>query len=96
MPYGARSHQVCQGLSPSLSLSLLDRVCHEPLLGAVRAQDVLAVRDEALADHGRLAGGAEEAVVVPVATFERDEARAADACGEEGEEGRGRGERTGG
>ena len=59
--------------------SLLDGVRHEPLLGAIRAQDVLVVRDEALADHGDLAGGAGEAVVVPVPALERDEAGAADA-----------------
>ena len=61
-------------------ISLLDGVRHEPLLGAIRAQDVLVVRDEALADHGDLAGGAGEAVVVPVPALERDEAGAADAC----------------
>ena len=58
---------------------LLDRVGHEPLLGALGAEDVLVVGDEPLADHGGLAGGAEEAVVVPVPALERDEARPADA-----------------
>ena len=62
-----------------LPLLLLDGVGHEPLLGALRAEDVLVVGDEALADHGGLAGGAEEAVVVPVPALERDEARPADA-----------------
>ena len=58
---------------------LLHRVRHEPLLGALRTEDVLVVRDEALAHHGHLAGGAHEAVVVPVPALERDEAGAADA-----------------
>lgn len=52
---------------------------HELLLGALRADDVLAVGDEALADQRGLALRADEAVVVPVAVFERDEASAADA-----------------
>ena len=60
-------------------LLLLDGVGHEPLLGALGAEDVLVVGDEPLADHGGLAGGAEEAVVVPVPALERDEARAPDA-----------------
>ena len=46
--------------------SLLHRVGHELLLGALRADDVLAVRDEALAHHRALAAGADEAVIVPV------------------------------
>ena len=53
---------------------------HQLLLGALRADDVLGVGDEALADEGGLAGGATEAVVVPVAAFEGDESGAADAC----------------
>ena len=59
--------------------SLLHRVGHELLLGAVRADDLLVVRDEALADHGNFAGRADEAVVVPVPALERDESGAADA-----------------
>lgn len=53
---------------------------HELLLGALGADDVVGVRDEAPADQRRLAGRADEAVVVPVAVLERDEAGAADAC----------------
>ena len=45
-------------------------VSHQLLLGALGTDDVLAVGDEALADHAALAGGADEAVVVPVATLE--------------------------
>lgn len=52
---------------------------HELLFGALRADDVLAVGDEALADERGLALRADEAVVVPVAVLERDEAGAADA-----------------
>ena len=54
-------------------------VRHEFLLGALRTDDVLGVGDEALPDEGGLAGGAAEAVVVPVPALEGDEARAADA-----------------
>ena len=67
-------------LPPDRRCLLLDGVGHEALLGALRAEDVLVVGDEALPDHGSLAGGAEEAVVVPVPPLERDEARPPDAC----------------
>ena len=49
--------------------SQLHRVGHELLLGALRADDVLAVRDEALAHHRALAARADEAVVMPVAAL---------------------------
>lgn len=52
---------------------------HEFLLGALGADDVLAVGDEALADQAGLALRADEAVVVPVAVLEGDETGAADA-----------------
>lgn len=52
---------------------------HELLFGALGADDVLSVGDEALAHEGGLALRADEAVVVPVAVLERDEAGAADA-----------------
>lgn len=52
---------------------------HDLLFGALRADDVLGVGDEALAHQRRLALRADEAVVVPVAVLERDEAGAADA-----------------
>ena len=60
--------------------SLFDGVSGQLFLCAVRADDVLIVRDEAFADHRGFTGGADEAVVVPVTTLERDEARSADAC----------------
>jgi hypothetical protein len=53
---------------------------HELLFRALRADDVLAVGNEALPDERGLALRANEAVVVPVAVLERDEAGAADAC----------------
>ena len=49
---------------------LLHGVGHQLLLGALGADDVLTVRDEALAHHRALAAGADEAVVVPVAALE--------------------------
>merc|ERR1719340_36247 len=45
---------------------LLHSVGHQLLLGALGADDVLPVRDEALPHHAGLAGRADEAVVVPV------------------------------
>ena len=48
---------------------LLHSVSHQLLLGALGADDVLPVRDEALAHHAALAAGADEAVVVPVTTL---------------------------
>lgn len=51
---------------------------HELLLGALWADDVLSVGDEAFAHEGGLALSTNEAVVVPVTVFERDEASAAD------------------
>jgi len=59
---------------------LLHGVGHQLLLGALWADDVLAVGDEALAHHAALAARADEAVVVPVPALERDEPGAADAC----------------
>jgi len=52
---------------------LLHCVRHQLLLGALRADDVLPVRDETLPHHAGLAGGADEAIVVPMSTLERDE-----------------------
>lgn len=52
---------------------------HELLFGALGADYVGAVGDEALANQGGLALGADEAIVVPVAVLEWDEAGAADA-----------------
>lgn len=57
----------------------IETYLHELLLRAFGADDVLGVGDEALAHEGRLALRADEAVVVPVAVFERNEASAADA-----------------
>lgn len=59
---------------------LLHRVGHQLLLGALGADNVLAVRDKTFAHHGCLAGGAHETIVVPVAALERDETGAADSC----------------
>jgi len=47
---------------------------HQLLLRALGADDVVSISDEAPADQGSLAGGADEAVVVPVAVLEGDEA----------------------
>lgn len=47
------------------------------LLSALRAENVLRVRDEAFADERVAALRADEAVVVPVAVLERNEAGAA-------------------
>lgn len=58
---------------------LLHGVRHQLLLGALRADDVLAVRDEPLAHHAGLAAGADEAVVVPVPALEGDEPGAPDS-----------------
>lgn len=52
---------------------------HELLLGAFRADDVFGVGDESSADQRRLARGADEAIVVPVAVLERNESGAADS-----------------
>lgn len=52
---------------------------HELLLGALRADDVLCVGNESLADQRGLALGTDEAIVVPVSVLERDETGAADA-----------------
>lgn len=55
-------------------------VLHQLLLGTLGTDDVGGVRDEATADQRRLAAGAAEAVVVPVAILERNESRTTDAC----------------
>ena len=49
---------------------LFNSVSHKLLLGALGADNVLSVGDEALAHHAALAGGADEAIVVPVTTLE--------------------------
>ena len=56
------------------------RPLQQLLLGALRADDVVRVRDEAASDQRRLARGADEAVVVPVPVLERDESGATDSC----------------
>ena len=66
----------CRSLKPLL----LDSVCHQLLLGTLWADDVLPVRDEALAHHAALAGGADETVVVPVTTLERNETGSTNPC----------------
>ncbi len=52
---------------------------HQLVPGAIWTDDVLAVGDEALAGHGHLAEGADEALRVPVAPLEADEPGAAGA-----------------
>lgn len=59
---------------------MLDCISHKFLLGALRADDVLPVGDEALAYHAGLARPASEAVVVPMAALEGDESGTADTC----------------
>jgi len=56
------------------------RVLGQLLLGTLWAEDVGGVGDEAFAHQGVLAHRADEAVVVPVAVFERYEAGASDTC----------------
>lgn len=50
------------------------------LFGTLWAQDIGAIRDEALAYERVLAHGADEAVIMPVAVFKGDEAGATDTC----------------
>lgn len=54
-------------------------ILHQLLLGTLRTDDILLVGDEATADQGRFAHGADEAIVVPVTVFERDETGTADS-----------------
>lgn len=52
---------------------------HQLLLGALGTDDVLLVGDETAPDQRRFAHGTDEAIVVPVAILERDEARTTNA-----------------
>lgn len=52
---------------------------HELLLGTLRTQNVRAICDETFANKRRLAHCADEAVVVPVTVFKRDESGAANS-----------------
>lgn len=52
---------------------------HQLLPSAFGTQNVGSISDEALADQGVSAHGTDEAVVVPVAVLERDEAGSADS-----------------
>lgn len=54
-------------------------ILHQLLLGTLRTDDILLVGDEATADQRRFAHGADEAIVVPVTVFERDETGTADS-----------------
>lgn len=49
------------------------------LFGAIRADDILVISNETLADQTYLTCSAEEAIVVPVTIFERNEFSAADS-----------------
>lgn len=59
---------------------MLYSISHKFLLCTLRADDVLSVSDESLSYHTGLARPAGEAVVVPMATLERDESGSADTC----------------
>lgn len=52
---------------------------HQLLLGALGTDDVLLVGDETAPNQRRFAHGTDEAIVVPVAILERDEARTTNA-----------------
>jgi len=64
----------------SIKLLLLNSIGHQLLLRALRADDVLPICDEPLTHHAALAGGADEAVVVPVTTLERNETGSTNPC----------------
>lgn len=69
----------------SAGCSLVDLVCvrgrlHQLLLGALGADDIFCVSDETSAHQRGFARSADEAIVVPVAIFKRDESSAANAC----------------
>lgn len=53
---------------------------HQLLLGTIRTQDVGSVGDESTAHQTSFAAGTHEAVVMPMAILERDEACAANSC----------------
>lgn len=53
---------------------------HQFLLGALRTDDVILIGDESTANQAGLANGTEEAIVVPVSVFERDELGATNSC----------------
>lgn len=55
------------------------RALHQLLLGALGTNDVLAVGDKASSDQRSFAARANEAIIMPVSIFERDETSAADA-----------------
>lgn len=55
-------------------------VSHEFFLGTLRTNDFVSVSDEALANHRSFAGGAGEAIVVPVTTLKRYEPCTSNAC----------------
>lgn len=56
------------------------RALHQLHLGALGADDVVAVGDEATSDQRGFAARADEAVVMPVPVLERDEASATNTC----------------
>lgn len=69
--------------SPSSPVVILivvkSRALHQLQLGALRADDVLAVGDKTTSDQRGPAARANEAIIMPVPVLERDEASAADA-----------------
>jgi hypothetical protein len=59
---------------------LFHGISHELLFGTFWANDVLSVCNEAFADHATFAAAADEAIIVPVTTFEWDESGTSDTC----------------
>lgn len=55
-------------------------ISHQLLFGTLRTNDIGGIGDKSAADQRRLAAGAAEAIIVPVAVLERDETRSTDAC----------------
>lgn len=66
-------------VDPAVVLVKPARALHQLHLGALGADDVVAVGDEATSDQRGLAARADEAIIMPVPILERDEASAANA-----------------
>jgi len=78
-----RNLRICRKLTCSLHCGTPlggIRELGELLFGALWAEDIGGVGNEALTDERLFAHGADEAVVVPVPVFEGDEAGAPDTC----------------
>lgn len=59
---------------------LLYGVRHKLLFSTLRTNNILPVCYEALANHGALAGRADEAIIMPVSALKRNEPGATNAC----------------